>query len=293
MYLTTVRYGLSRLVDDFKTTIADLHRGEEVVVKTGRGTEVGIVISPPVPAEEESPKADKKTATASEKKGDVLRRLTPEDQKKISEIWKEKIPKELEFCEKKSKELNLAINLACAEHLLGNEKIIFYFIADGRVDFRELVKELAREYKTRIEMRQIGVRDKARLLGDFEHCGQELCCKTFLKDLEPVTMKMAKQQKTMMDPSKISGRCGRLMCCLRFEDKIYTQLKSDMPKKGSRVKTNKGIGDIVDLDILTQTMVIETEQGTKVKVSLPDIIKVIRGPIRKVTGAKNEEDGDE
>jgi cell fate regulator YaaT (PSP1 superfamily) len=302
MYTATIRYGIARLIGDFKTVLSDLRRGETVVVKTERGTEIGIVISSSAPTETMAPGKDaRKTETApalispattppAESTGEVLRRLTPEDQKELDDICQAKIPKEMEFCQAKIKVLNLAINLVCAEHLLGSEKVIFYFIADGRIDFRELVKELAREYKTRIEMRQIGVRDKARFLGDFEHCGQELCCKTFLKGLEPVTMKMAKQQKTMMDPSKISGRCGRLMCCLRFEDETYTELKSKLPKKGSRVRTAKEVGDIVDVDILSQKMLIELEDRAKVKINASDIIEIIRGPILKVGAEKEEEE---
>ncbi|MBI4834927.1 MAG: signal peptidase [Planctomycetes bacterium] len=298
MYIATVRYGIARLIGDFKTSLSDLRRGETVVVKTERGTEIGIVISSAAPTETVAPAKDtQKTDGAplpapplAESTGEVLRRLATEDQKELDNICQIKIPKEMEYCQSKIKALNLAINLICAEHLLGGEKIIFYFIADGRIDFRELVKELAREYKTRIEMRQIGVRDKARFLGDFEHCGQELCCKTFLKGLEPVTMKMAKQQKTMMDPSKISGRCGRLMCCLRFEDETYTELKSKLPKKGSRVRTAKEVGDIIDVDILSQKMLIELEDRTKVKINASDIIETIRGPILKVSAEKEEEE---
>lgn len=290
MYLVTLRYGTARLVAGFKTNLNDLRRGESVIVKTDRGTEIGVVILPPAISGTKAPKTEQTSKPAQETIGEVLRRLMPEDQKKIDTINREKIPKEFEFCQNKIKELDLSINLVYAEHLLGGEKIIFYFMADGRVDFRELVKELAREYKTRIDMRQIGVRDKARLLGDFEHCGQELCCRTFLKELEAVTMKMAKQQKTMMDPSKISGRCGRLMCCLRFEDEIYTELKANLPKKGSRIHTTQGTGDIIDLDILSQQMTIELKDGNRIKVTPSDIVKVVRGPIHKVEAEKEEDE---
>ena len=157
-------------------------------------------------------------------------------------------PKEFEFCKKKIQERNLPMKLASVEHLLGGSKIIFYFLAEGRVDFRELVKDLAQEYHTRIEMRQIGVRDEARLLADYEHCGRELCCKTFIKNLEPVTMKMAKNQKATLDPTKISGRCGRLMCCLRFEDSVYEDMKSGLPGMGVLVATPEGEGEVVAQD---------------------------------------------
>jgi cell fate regulator YaaT (PSP1 superfamily) len=297
MYSVTVRYGVLRLINDFKTKLSDLKRGESVVVKTDRGTELGVVISPSnVMAVEESPVSSQNKTVQGENNeniqlsmGEVLRRVAPEDLKEVDSINREKIPKELEFCQKKVKDFNLQMKIISAENLLGGEKVIFYFLADGRIDFRDLVKELAKEYKTRIELRQIGVRDKARLLGDFEHCGQEICCRTFLKDLEPVTMKMAKQQKTMMDPSKISGRCSRLMCCLRFEDETYTELKQKLPRKGSRVSTKKGIGDIVDVNILSQEITIELEGGDKVKVNASEIIEVIKGPIHKVNETHEEE----
>ncbi len=133
-----------------------------------------------------------------------------------------------------------------AEHILGGERVVFFFMSDGRVDFRELVKQLAHEYQTRIEMRQIGARDEAKLLGDIESCGQECCCKRFLRLLKPVNMRMAKMQKATLDPAKISGYCGRLKCCLRYEDKTYTELKKGLPRRNSWVKTNKGEGRIVD-----------------------------------------------
>jgi len=132
---------------------------------------------------------------------------------------------EVKFCKKLVKEMDLPMKIVDAEHIFGGERIIFYFMADGRVDFRELVKKLAQEYQSRIEMRQLGSRDEAKLLGDIESCGQQCCCQLFLKMLKPVSMRMAKMQKATLDPSKISGYCGRLKCCLRYEDKTYIELK--------------------------------------------------------------------
>ena len=138
---------------------------------------------------------------------------------------------EIACCEQLAKELNLRMKIVDAEHIFGGERIVFYFMAEGRVDFRELVRKLAQEYQTRIEMRQIGSRDEAKLLGDVESCGQECCCIQFLQLLKPVNMRMAKMQKATLDPSKISGYCGRLKCCLRYEDQTYTHLKQNLPKK--------------------------------------------------------------
>jgi len=157
------------------------------------------------------------------------------------------------------------------QHIFGGERIIFYFMSDGRVDFRDLVKKIAHEHQTRIEMRQIGSRDEARLLGDIESCGQECCCIRFLKALKPVNMRMAKMQKATLDPSKISGYCGRLKCCLRYEDKTYTELKKRLPKKRTTVKTKHGQGKVVDTQILTQLVVVELDNGTKNAVPVEEL----------------------
>ena len=184
----------------------------------------------------------------------------------------QKIAKEeMICCRRFTKEMNLPMKIVDAEHIFGGERIVFYFMADGRVDFRELVKRLAHEYQTRIEMRQIGSRDEAKLLGDVETCGQECCCRRFLKLLKPVNMRMAKMQKATLDPSKISGYCGRLKCCLRYEDKTYTELKKRLPKKNSKVKTKDGQGRVVDTQILTQLVVVEYDDGEKAALPLDEI----------------------
>jgi cell fate regulator YaaT (PSP1 superfamily) len=167
--------------------------------------------------------------------------------------------------------MKLPMKIVDAEHVFGGERIIFYFMSDGRVDFRELVKKIAQEYQTRIEMRQIGSRDEAKLLGDVESCGQQCCCQRFLKHLKPVNMRMAKMQKATLDPAKISGYCGRLKCCLRYEDKTYVELKRQLPKKNTRVKTQQGIGKIVDAQILTQLVMVEYEGGDRGVVGLEEI----------------------
>jgi len=187
--------------------------------------------------------------------------MTPEDKSRFEEIREKEEPAEFKFCQQRIRERNLPMKLTCVEHLLGGAKIIFYFLADGRVDFRELVKDLAQQYHCRIEMRQIGVRDEARLLADYEHCGRPLCCRAFVKKLEPVSMKMAKCQKATLDPNKISGRCGRLMCCLRFEDAVYEDLRRSLPRRGARVTTPKGPGAVVDHEILRQCVRVDLGEG--------------------------------
>lgn len=184
----------------------------------------------------------------------------------------EKITKEeIDCCRRFIKEMNLPMKIVDAEHIFGGERIVFYFMADGRVDFRELVKNLAHEYQTRIEMRQIGSRDEAKLLGDVESCGQECCCRRFLKMLKPVNMRMAKMQKATLDPSKISGYCGRLKCCLRYEDQTYTELKKHLPRKNTKVKTKDGQGKVVDTQILTQLVVVEYDDGEKAALPVDEI----------------------
>ena len=202
--------------------------------------------------------APAETSAPGQADGEVLRALEPQEEQELLRIREETAPKEMTFCRERVKALNLPMKLVDSEHLLGGEKIIFYFVADGRVDFRQLVKDIAREYKTRIELRQIGVRDEARLLSELGHCGQCLCCKSFMKSLEPVTMRMAKSQKATLDPTKISGVCGRLMCCLRYEDKVYSELKSKLPKRGSMIKTRKASGKVIDIDVLAQIVSIRT-----------------------------------
>lgn len=262
-HVLTVRYGVLRNTADFIAMFDSPRVGDQVVIRTNRGTEFGEVIAKVREIEDDAP---------VENLGEVLRRASHEDKEKQRKINNELIPAESKFCQKKIKEHKLLMKLANIEHLFGTKKIIFYFLANGRVDFRELVKDLANEYQARIEMKQIGVRDEARLLADYEHCGRELCCRSFLKNLDPVTMKMAKNQKATLDPSKISGRCGRLMCCLRYEDKVYEDLKLCLPKKGFIVKTTKGSGEVINYDVLQQQVTIELENGSKISVLVRDII---------------------
>ena len=184
---------------------------------------------------------------------------------------------EVKCCRHFIEEMSLPMKIVDAEHIFGGERLIFYFMSDGRVDFRELVKKIAQEYQTRIEMRQVGSRDEAKLLGDYETCGQQCCCQRFLKALKPVNMRMAKMQKATLDPSKISGYCGRLKCCLRYEDKTYTELKKRLPKKNAKVKTTYGEGKVTDSQILTQLVMVEYDDGRKIAIPLEEL-EVISSP---------------
>lgn len=211
--------------------------------------------------------------------GNVIRYATSAD---LSEErhFKKIAEQELDFCQQLVKEMQLPMKIVDVDHIFGGERIIFYFMSEARVDFRELVKKLAHEYQSRIEMHQIGSRDEARLLGDFESCGQECCCRRFLKTLKPVNMRMAKMQKATLDPAKISGYCGRLKCCLRYEDKTYTELKRQLPKKNARVKTVLGEGKVIDTQILTQIVAVELDEGKRVVVRAEELELLAPPPIK-------------
>ena len=187
------------------------------------------------------------------------------------------VKEEIQCCQAVIDKLDLPMTIVDAEHILGGERIIFYFRSDGRVDFRELVKKLAQEYQTRIEMRQVGSRDEAKLLGDVESCGQQCCCQRFLRALKPVNMRMAKTQKATLDPAKISGRCGRLMCCLRYEHCTYEELRKQLPPRNTVVQTPQGEAVVVDRQILTQLVMVRLPDAKRVSFPLSEITAIPKG----------------
>lgn len=174
------------------------------------------------------------------------------------------------------------------EHLFGGDRIIFYFKSEKRVDFRRLVRRLAKEYQTRIEMRQVGARDEARLLADYERCGRACCCRAFLKVLAPVNMKMAKVQKATLDPAKISGRCGRLMCCLRYENSSYDELRKNLPPRNTVVETPEGPGIVVDRQILTQLVVVRLADARRIAYPVSEITVQPRKPRQAAEGSPED-----
>jgi len=297
-----VRYGRMNTVGLFEHNETKMPKvTTRVVVKTEKGLELGYLVGQlsfyrggQIRLSDEQIKtyfSDGESQFSYEPAGKFIRFATAEDISEEQHL--EKIAKEeVECCKRFVQELNLPMKVVEAEHIFGGERIIFYFKSDGRVDFRELVKKLAQEFQTRIEMHQIGSRDEAKLLGDVESCGQECCCKKFLKILKPVNMRMAKMQKATLDPSKISGYCGRLKCCLRYEDKTYTELKSQLPKKNSRVKTTHGEGKVVDTQILTQLVVVEYDSGEKIATPVSEL-QIIGSPPTPVqeqdTAAEDDE----
>lgn len=217
------------------------HTGERVIVETARGLECGIVqAGNSVVDDSEIIKPLKK----------VVRRATETDIKRAEENRK-KEQEACKVCEEKIIEHKLDMKLVDAEYSFDNTKLLFYFTADGRVDFRDLVKDLAGVFKTRIELRQIGVRDEAKMLGGLGICGQPFCCSRFLDDFQPVSIKMAKEQGLSLNPAKISGTCGRLMCCLKYEQDAYEYLNRKTPLKGSIVRTREGDAIVLDANVLT------------------------------------------
>jgi cell fate regulator YaaT (PSP1 superfamily) len=178
-------------------------------------------------------------------------------------------------CKELVEKLELDMELADIEHVFGGERIIIYYLSEDRVDFRELVKQLAAEFQTRVEMRQIGVRDEAKLLADYGDCGKPVCCNTHLSRMPPVSMKMAKIQKATLDPTKISGRCGRLKCCLRYEFETYETMRDELPPIGAGVITSSGRGKVLRHEILSQQVLVELEDHRRTIMSLTDILTVL------------------
>lgn len=176
------------------------------------------------------------------------------------------------YCLERIRELNLPMKLVSTEYFFDGSKIIFYFTSEGRIDFRELVKTLVHRFHTRIEMRQIGVRNETKLLGGMSHCGQELCCASYLSEFEPISIRMAKEQDLPLNPSKISGMCGRLLCCLAYEHKTYAALKKRLPKIGKKIRTADGETKVIRHNTLKGTIVIALPDGTEKEISLSDIL---------------------
>ncbi|TDJ56807.1 MAG: hypothetical protein E2O40_03935 [Planctomycetota bacterium] len=206
--------------------------------------------------------------------GKILHVSTVEELNKQAELDSNK-SHYISTCKRLIGELDLSMKLVDVEPILGEELLTFYFMAQERVDFRKLVRDLAADFKTRIEMRQVGARDEARLVADYERCGQHCCCRNFLKVLKPVSMKSAKIQKATLDPLKISGRCGRLMCCLRYEDQTYDQLRKNLPNRSKRVGTSEGPGVVLDTKILVQLVLVRLEHNdNQIAVPVEELIDV-------------------
>jgi len=283
---TVVRYGYMNHIGEFRHDPDMVFScGGRVVARTDRGTELATQVSLTCDGCSKSVSRDqirRYVETSGPEflrinAGTILREATPSDLMENQHLV-DSAPQRIRTCEDLAGQLALELKIVASEYLLGGERIVFYFMAEGRVDFRELVRRLAAEYHTRIELRQVGARDEARLVADYETCGRECCCKNFLKTLHPVSMKMAKMQKATLDPSKVSGRCGRLKCCLRYEHETYEELDSKLPKVNRFVRTGHGEGVVVDRQVLTQLVQFRTEDGRLLAVPVEDVTETLAGP---------------
>ena len=228
-----------------------IEEGMHVIVDTAMGEEYGEVVIASKEVED---------SEISEPLKKILRVSSHKDEKIFSEL-KAKEPEALRICEEKVKKHGLEMKLIDCEYKFDGSKLIFYFTADGRIDFRELVKDLAAIFRTRIELRQIGVRDEVKRMGGLGMCGRELCCCSFLGNFATVSIKMAKEQNISLNPSKISGRCGRLMCCLNYEEEVYEEKLKRLPKIGAIVKTEDGTGEVVSIETLKEIVRVKFEDG--------------------------------
>lgn len=240
----------------FSPNLFELKKGDKVIVETDRGEQIGQVVTNPKKIEEDKILIPLKN---------VIRIATKDDEKK--EIENQKIENEaLEHAKKISKKLNLNMKFINCNFTLDKTQLIFNFIADDRVDFRELAKKLASIYKTRIELRQIGVRDKAKEIGGIGPCGRFLCCNTFLSDFNSVSINMAKNQNLSLNPTKINGICGRLLCCLKYEDNVYTEERKKFPAIGEIIKKGEFEGKVISHNILKNTYTIEKKDKTIIEI---------------------------
>ena len=251
-----VRFRRAGKVYYFNPLDMDITTGMHVIVETARGVEYGYVVLGVKDMDEEKVFQPLKP---------VIRIATPQDDA-VADENRQKEKDAFKICQEKIAKHGLDMKLIDAEYTFDNNKVLFYFTADGRVDFRELVKDLAAVFRTRIELRQIGVRDEAKMLGGMGICGRKLCCNTFLSEFAPVSIKMAKEQNLSLNPTKISGVCGRLMCCLKNEQETYEYLNSKLPNVGEKLKTKDGVvGEVQRVDVLRQKvkLIVEDENGDK------------------------------
>lgn len=247
-----VRFRTAGKIYYFSPKDTQFKKGDHVIVETARGVEYGTVILPNREIEDEKVIQPLKS---------IIRKATDADAE-TNKKNREKEKEALKICHEKVIKHNLEMKLIDAEYTFDNNKVLFYFTADGRVDFRELVKDLASVFRTRIELRQIGVRDETKILGGIGVCGRALCCHSYLSDFVPVSIKMAKEQSLSLNPTKISGICGRLMCCLKNEEETYEELNKKLPGVGDRVTTDDGFkGEVSGVNVLRQLVKVVIEEG--------------------------------
>ena len=257
-----VRFRHGGKVYYFQPGANQIEKGDRVVVETSRGVEYGLVVQGPRLASDEDVVAPVRT---------ILRKATQKD-KEVNRRNIESEKEAMEICREKIAKHGLEMKLVECEYTFDGNKILFYFTAEGRVDFRELVKDLASVFKTRIELRQIGVRDEARACPGMGVCGRPFCCQTFLPDFIPVSIKMAKDQNLSLNPTKISGACGRLMCCLKYEESTYEDLTRGLPAEGDLVQTPDGAGEVLHVNVLRQLLKVGIRQNEKDDVEIAEYL---------------------
>lgn len=277
-----VKYGYMGYIGEFRYAPGMLFGcGGKVVIQTPRGTEIGEQKSLTCSGCDKSISRQQIMKYVKNsgpdfyrlKAGRILRVATAQDLLEQGKLNMEAAA-ELKRAKELVREMEMPMKMIACEHLLGGERVIYHFMSEDRVDFRDLVRRIAQEYHTRVEMHQVGARDEARLIADYEICGRECCCKNFLKKLRPVNMRMAKLQKATLDPSKVSGRCGRLRCCLRYEHEGYESLDKSLPRSGSRVRTAKGLATVTDRQVLTQLLTLAYDDGGKFEtVALEEVLE--------------------
>jgi cell fate regulator YaaT (PSP1 superfamily) len=259
--IISVQFSTASKLYDFNAAEMDVAVGDRVVVETERGLSIAQVMRAPVEREAET----------AEKLVTIKRKATFDDLATL-ERNHQKEHEAFDFCLRRIVERSMQMKLVRVEYQFDGSKAVFYFTADGRVDFRDLVKDLAHTFHTRIEMRQIGVRDESKITGGIGICGRELCCCSFLRDFQPVSVKMAKEQNLALNPNKISGQCGRLLCCLDYEYETYCSLRKTFPKCGKRVRTASTNGVIDKLNILTGTITLRLDDGKQIVVRRDEVL---------------------
>ncbi|MBA2117429.1 PSP1 domain-containing protein [Bremerella alba] len=263
-----VRYGVMRFIGVFSARAKDeYNRDDQVIIRTKRGLEVGDVLCIATD--------DAVNQLSDPTFGSIMRAMSVEDIKQTEHMLGD-TQREVETVRRVIGEMDLPMQLVDVEHLFGGERIVVYYLSESRVDFRDLVKALASELQTRIEMRQIGVRDEAKLLADYGDCGKPVCCNTHLSEMPPVSMRMAKLQKATLDPTKISGRCGRLKCCLRYEYDTYEELQRDLPPIGSDIVTSNGRGRVLNHEILAGQLLVRMEDNRNIMIDASDVLTILK-----------------
>ncbi len=273
--IVSISFHTAGKIFDFDALDFALVPGDKVIVETERGRALGKVISNPriITPDKAPPKLKS-----------ILRRATESDLQ-MAESNSQREQEAKKYCQQRVKQRNMEMKLVRAEYLFDGSKIIFFFTADGRVDFRELVRDLAQHFRTRIEMRQIGVRDEAKQVGGLGICGRGLCCSTHLREFAPVSVKMAKAQGLALNPTKISGQCGRLLCCLAYEYETYNEMKKGLPKCGKKVQLQSGSAEVISRDILAQKVTLSCHNGDRCQMHIDEL----QEEINAVTNAPAEQ----